>query len=224
MNTRPDTNLPQDAGSDTGEIAVTLGVLSAIEANSAHSQRSLAGELGIALGLANAYLKRCVRKGWIKVQQVPANRYAYYLTPQGFSEKARLTGEYLAASLSFFRRAREQTEAVLHRAATRKLKRLVLAGASELAEISILAMHDSACEIVAIVDTARAGHRIAGIEVVPVPPEARQFDAVLITDMTTPQATHDYWVERIGAEHVLAVELLRISHRRADSEEAEAAP
>ncbi len=218
MNAGTDTNLVEKLDSDTGEIAVTLGVLSAIEANSTHSQRSLAGELGIALGLANAYLKRCVRKGWVKVQQVPANRYAYYLTPQGFSEKARLTGEYLAASLSFFRRAREQTQAVLQRAEARQLNRLVLVGASELAEISILAMHDSACEIVAIVDAARAGQRIAGIEILPAPVEASRFDAVLITDMAAPQATHDYWVGRIGADHVLAVDLLRISHRRADTD------
>ena len=40
------------------------------------------------------------------MRQVPLNRYAYYLTPQGFAEKSRLTAEYLAASFDFFRRAR----------------------------------------------------------------------------------------------------------------------
>ena len=51
------------------------------------TRRSLARELGIALGLANAYLKRCAKKGLIKIAQAPANRYAYYLTPQGFARK-----------------------------------------------------------------------------------------------------------------------------------------
>ena len=72
---------------------------------------------GIALGLANAYLKRCVKKGLIKVSQAPANRYAYYLTPKGFTEKSRLTAEYLTISFNFFRDARAQCAALLDGAA-----------------------------------------------------------------------------------------------------------
>ena len=90
-----------------------LGVLNVVERDSQISQRLISRELGVALGLANAYLKRCVRKGFIKISQVPKRRYAYYLTPQGFAEKARLTGEYLSVSLSFFRTAREQMSELL---------------------------------------------------------------------------------------------------------------
>ena len=88
-----------------GEAEITLGLLNAVHENSAMTQRSAAGQLGIALGLANAYLKRCMKKGLIKVQQIPPNRYAYYLTPQGFAEKSRLTAEYLTSSFTFFRRS-----------------------------------------------------------------------------------------------------------------------
>ena len=42
---------------------IALGVLTSVEANSTLSQRALARQLGIALGLANAYLKRCAKKG-----------------------------------------------------------------------------------------------------------------------------------------------------------------
>ena len=91
---------------ETGNPGIVLSVLTSIERDSSITQRKLANELGIALGLANAYLRRCVRKGLIKMSQVPLNRYAYYLTPQGFAEKSRLTAEYLAASFNFFRRAR----------------------------------------------------------------------------------------------------------------------
>ena len=85
------------------EQKITLGVLNAVHDDSNITQRSMAGELGIALGLTNSYLKRCVKKGLIKVQQAPANRYAYYLTPQGFSEKSRLAREYLSQGFQFFR-------------------------------------------------------------------------------------------------------------------------
>ena len=90
------------------ENEILLGVLDAVHREAAISQRTISKEVGVALGLANAYLKRCVRKGWIKVRQVPRRRYLYYLTAQGFAEKTRLTGEYLSSSFNFFRRARSQ--------------------------------------------------------------------------------------------------------------------
>ena len=64
------------------ESEITLGLLEAVQADGALTQRSAASQLGIALGLTNAYLKRCVKKGLIKVKQVPPNRYSYYLTPK----------------------------------------------------------------------------------------------------------------------------------------------
>src|SRR6516164_798874 len=85
---------------------IMLGLLDAVEQERVHSQRHLASELGIALGLANAYLKRCMKKGLGKVRQAAARRYAYYLTPQGFAEKSRLTVEYLSYSFGFFRQAK----------------------------------------------------------------------------------------------------------------------
>ena len=81
---------------------IVLGLLEAVERESAQSQRRLAAELGIALGLVNIYLKRCVNKGLLKMAQAPARRYAYYLTPQGFAEKARLTLEYMSYSFELF--------------------------------------------------------------------------------------------------------------------------
>src|SRR5215510_6343098 len=90
-----------------GEKArIMLGLLESVERDGGQSQRRLAAELGIALGLVNAYLKRCVKKGLVKVGGAPARRYAYYLTPQGFAEKSRLTVEYLSVSFSFFRQAK----------------------------------------------------------------------------------------------------------------------
>ena len=85
---------------------IVLGLLSSVESDGARSQRHIAAELGVALGLVNAYLKRCVKKGLVKVSDVPARRYAYYLTPQGFAEKSRLTVRYLSDSFSFFRLAK----------------------------------------------------------------------------------------------------------------------
>src|ERR1700742_2827844 len=114
---------------------IVLGLLNSVEADGARSQRRIAAELGIALGLANAYLRRCVKKGLVKVQDAPARRYAYYLTPQGFAEKSRLTVQYLSDSFSFFRKAKEDCTRFFEEAAGLGFGRLVLAGKSDLAEI-----------------------------------------------------------------------------------------
>src|SRR5882757_3874493 len=94
--------IPRESGD---ENRIILSLLSSVE-EGASSQRRIAAELGIALGLVNAYLKRCVKKGLVKVSEAPARRYAYYLTPSGFNEKSRLTVEYLSSSFLFFRQAK----------------------------------------------------------------------------------------------------------------------
>ena len=124
--------------SETDANSITLGVLSAIEEDDRATQRAISQDLGIALGLTNAYLKRCVRKGYVKVQQIPANRYAYYLTPQGFAEKSRLTAEYLSTSFNFFRSSREQCAVLIKECERRRWTRIVLAGYGDLAEIATL--------------------------------------------------------------------------------------
>jgi DNA-binding MarR family transcriptional regulator len=65
------------------QARIMLGLLESVERDETQSQRQLATELGIALGLLNAYLKRCVRKGLVKMRRAPARRYAYYLTHAG---------------------------------------------------------------------------------------------------------------------------------------------
>src|ERR1700744_4969858 len=124
--------MPQAARNDESSNArIVLGLLESVDRDGAQSQRKLASDLGIALGLVNAYLKRCVKKGLLKIGQAPPRRYAYYLTPHGFAEKSRLTFEYLSSSFSFFRSAREDCAAALKSARARNWNRVVLLGVSD---------------------------------------------------------------------------------------------
>src|ERR1051326_8342207 len=135
---------------ESGDPEILLGLLTSVERDSGMTQRRLATELGIALGLANAYLRRCVRKGLIKVSQVPLNRYAYFLTPQGFAEKSRLTATYLSDSFSFFRKARTQCGDLFALAAARSQRRLALLGHGDLAEIASLVARGHPVEILGV--------------------------------------------------------------------------
>jgi DNA-binding MarR family transcriptional regulator len=188
---------------------IVLGLLSSVETDGARSQRRIAAELGIALGLVNAYLKRCVKKGLVKVQDAPARRYAYYLTPQGFSEKSRLTVQYLSDSFSFFRKAKADCTLVFEEAAARGFKRLVLAGKSDLAEIAILCAVEAGATVVAIVDLGSEGSRFVGVEVVASYSDVKGgFDAVIVTDVARAQASYEQAVEACGKDRVLVPALL----------------
>lgn len=197
---------------DTSEdsMAITLGLLAAVEREETVTQRSLAGELGIALGLANAYLKRAAHKGWIKVQQVPPNRYAYYVTPQGFAEKARLTGEYLSSSLTFFRRAKEQIGEALEAFAAADRRRVVLVGVGELAEIAALCQLQIDVELIGILDAKSHKDTFAGLPVVQRLEDLPAAESYLITDVRQSQDAYDAMVARYGADRVKAPKLLHI--------------
>jgi len=192
------------------DAEITLGILNAVHQNERITQRSVAQELGIALGLANAYLKRCAKKGLIKVSQAPANRYAYYLTPQGFAEKSRLTAEYLSDSFRFFRSARSQCTEALHVASQRGWTRIALYGTGELAEVASLC-EASGARIVAIVDPDYRPASFAQFPVVGSIAEAGEIDALLLTTLADPQTAYDRLIETYPAQRILVPSLLRIS-------------
>ena len=198
-----------------------LDVLSAVERDSSITQRSLSRELGIALGLANAYLKRCARKGLIKIRQAPLNRYAYYLTPKGFAEKGRLTAEYLSLSFNFFRDARDQCEALIQDCAANGFHTLTLAGDGDLAEIAVLSASGADIEVVCVIDSLSERRECAGRPLVSSFKKAQELtcnslDFVVVTDVRAPQDTHDAMCIQAAmanwpAGRVLAPEILRIS-------------
>jgi DNA-binding MarR family transcriptional regulator len=194
---------------------IMLGLLDAVEQDRAHSQRHLAAELGIALGLVNAYLKRCTKKGLVKVRQAPSRRYAYYLTPQGFAEKSRLTVEYLSYSFGFFRQAKTDCSELFQLAKARGMKNLLLVGRSDLAEIAALCAMEQAVVIVGVVQSGAREARFVGLpvfsdfDVVSGP-----FDCLVITDVNNARSTCEAAVARFGIERVLVPELLRVRMRQ----------
>jgi hypothetical protein len=194
------------------EAEITLGMLNAVAGNAVVTQRSLSRELGIALGLTNAYLKRCVSKGYIKVSHVPARRYAYYLTPKGFAEKSRLTANYLSRSFDFFRLARGQFRDLFSECERRGWARIALVGAGDLAEIAKLVADNHEVRLMGLVDP-----RACQFGRIPVAQELAALgdvDAAIITDLQTAQATYENIRADLPEERVLAPSLLHIVRAR----------
>lgn len=182
------------------EQKVMVQLLSKIESNPSFTQRGLAADLDIALGLMNQYLKRCLTKGWVRVSQISPRRLSYFLTPEGFTEKSRMVSEYLANSFMFFRDAKLQCEEIFAYCQQNNWNNIGLLGAGDLADIAILIGQNLGLNISVTPD-------IAKITIL----ELKNFDAVLITDLTNPQASYDSVKQAIDFDRLLTIDLLKIS-------------
>ncbi|MEM7211712.1 MAG: winged helix-turn-helix transcriptional regulator [Pseudomonadota bacterium] len=187
-----------------------LGLLEAIEENSDVTQRGLAGQLGIALGLANSYLKRCVRKGLVKIHQAPANRYLYYLTPKGFAEKSRLTAEYLHISFVYYRKAGGACERIFSTCAARGWHRVALCGVSDLAEIAAVKALEYEVEVTGMFDADTTRTRFLGKPVWNQFAEVPPCDAYVLTSLSDPAAQWAMLVRLVDAERLLVPDILSI--------------
>ena len=188
--------------------SLTLEILEAIEERSDVTQRGIAQRSGVALGLANSYLKRCVRKGLVKMQQAPANRYLYYLTPKGFAEKSRLTAEYLSYSFRFYRRAGESLARLFAAMQAQGIERVGFYGISDLAEIAAIRALDQGVRVVAVCDPGVPRESFLGVTVVARPQDAADVEVWVLTELTDPDRAWRRLTVDAGDTPALAPDIL----------------
>jgi DNA-binding MarR family transcriptional regulator len=143
----------------------TLKMLEAIETDPARSQRDLARQLGVSLGLANAFVKRLAKKGYFKVTRVPKSRARYILTPRGAVEKTRLTCEYIQFSYNFYREARHRLGRTLAALARQGTRHIVFYGTGDVAEMAFLCLHEVPIRLQAVVCDGDCANKFLGFEV-----------------------------------------------------------
>jgi len=183
-----------------------LQLLRAVEQDSYVTQRSLATQLGVALGLTNLYLKRLVRKGYIKITTIPSNRVRYLLTPQGFAEKSRLTYLYMQYSLAHYRDMRARLRDTLSHAAANGMKRVVIYGTGELAEMAYLSLREMSMILVGFVDDSQRDAFLSYPVWRPDALEQWEFDAILLADLDhTADHKHNLGQHHIPDGKVLAL-------------------
>lgn len=165
-----------------------LTVLDAVSRDQHITQRYLAAHLGIALGLTNIYLKRLIRKGYIKCVNVQANRLLYLITPQGIAEKSRLTYEFMDYSLHLYREVRQHLTEVLRPCRDGGAERIAVYGTGEAAELAYLSLKEQGLEPVAIF-AAQAGGTFLGIPIRGLDECAHiPFDRLIVATLDKPDA------------------------------------
>ena len=165
-----------------------LQLLEALEQESTITQRTLASRLGMALGLTNLYLKRLIRKGYVKCVTVSPNRLVYALTPKGVARKGRLTYEFMKYSLDFYRDARQHLRRSLAQAVT-KQQRLALYGTGDAAELVFLLTREMGLDLIAVFAPEPGGQFLGH----PVQPLAEHstvaYDVLIVAVLERPAGT-----------------------------------
>jgi len=169
-----------------------LEILTAIAEGDSTTQRALAARLGVALGLTNLYLKRLVKKGYVKVAGFPTKpaarkRLRYLLTARGIAEKSRLTYDHMVYGLNLYRRARQTLRESLSQLPRAGMKRVALYGTGEAAELAYLTLKEFALEPVGVYAAQGDGHFL-GLPVQAVAALADEpLDAVVIATFERPE-------------------------------------
>lgn len=135
----------------------TLELLTELEKDGTVTQHDLAGRMGVAVGLANLYMKRVVKKGYVKITKLQGRKVRYLLTPKGFTEKGRLAYEFLKYSFQYYRHLREQFRKNLQPYALSGHNRVAFYGSGEAAELAYLSAKELGMHVVRVVDDEAEG-------------------------------------------------------------------
>ena len=204
----PTDSLPMQETRKTGPYR-DMQLLHEVSQTPNATQRDLAKKMGVALGLANVMMRRLAKKGYIKVTGTKPRRIRYLITPQGILEKSRLTVEFIQYSLHLYsgiRRYLGQQLAVMQLSG---MRRVLLWGTDEFAEIACLTIQGMGLEVVGVVEDPPTridflGFRVQKIEEVP----QTHYDQLVVASLRLPSQV----VRRLAELRIPPVRVITLSH------------
>ena len=194
-----------------------LRVLELVEERDRITQRGVATELEIALGMANALIKRLVHKGYIKVKDAPSRRYKYYITPEGFIEKGRLVSKYIANSVKFFGEVRRDYEMVASQVSAsqvsaRQSTGVCCVGTGEVMEIAQMVFAAHNIDVVCVLDVLADESDQHFQNFSDIPNEiASQIACLVITETRRPHKVFEILTSTEGDKEILAPAFMKIN-------------
>jgi len=186
----------------------SLQILEEIDNTHSPSQRYLANKLNISLGLANSFIKRLARKGYVKITTIPRNRVKYILTPQGFAEKTRLTYEFIHYSFSLYKDAIKKVTDLLNDLEKKKVKKVVFYGVNDLAEIASISLKTMDIDLVGVVDDSKNGRRFLDFTI-RTTAELREmeFDRIIVTALQSKETViENLFTIQVPKEKIIMLE------------------
>jgi DNA-binding MarR family transcriptional regulator len=135
-----------------------LRLLEEVDATADLSQRTLAGNVGIALGVVNVLVKSMVKRGYIRATRLSWKRWAYFLTPAGVSRKVQLTANYIDRFMDHYRRVRVLVRNTVDLESIEAHHVVAIYGATELGELIYLVLKDAGVEKIEFLDEIATGN------------------------------------------------------------------
>jgi DNA-binding MarR family transcriptional regulator len=112
-----------------------LPILEQIEQEPDASQATLAARLDVAVGTINWHLKRLIAKGYVKVHRLERKKLRYIITPEGISQRAKLTLDYINHQFSLYRLIRQRMLEAIKEVQSRGLQQVRIIGDGDVAEV-----------------------------------------------------------------------------------------
>jgi predicted transcriptional regulator len=122
-------------------------LLSEIAQDSMVTQANLSKRLGIAVGSVNWYIKRLIKRGYVKVSHLDRTRLKYDLTPEGMSVFSERAMQYARDSLKAYTSFRQEAQKVISQLRSRDIAKIYLEGNDEIMDIMRLTCLELGMEI-----------------------------------------------------------------------------
>jgi len=119
-------------------------LLDVLSRDSGMSQRQVARETGLSLGMVNLILQRLVRTGALKVVTLNGRTARYILTPKGAAEKTRRAYAYVSRTMATFREVRTRIDGLLAELYAGGAREFVIRGEGDVADLAELCLSRSA--------------------------------------------------------------------------------
>lgn len=90
-------------------------LMTEISENGNITQRELSHKLNLSLGSVNILIKKMIKEGLIKMNQVSKRQVLYMITPAGMIEKAKKTSSYIKVHYNAINQAKEKMKVTINK-------------------------------------------------------------------------------------------------------------
>lgn len=115
-------------------------ILDLIEKDANITQREISKTIGVAVSMINSYLDSYEKNGLIRRKKHSTKTLEYFVTKKGMERKKLLNINYLNASLSVYKSAKENIIMFIHQFLERGYKNIYLYGACNAGVLCELAL------------------------------------------------------------------------------------
>lgn len=142
------------------------------------SQRSLAHKLNISLGLTNAILQNLTHRGWVKAQKMTGRKILYLITPKGMAQATNFIYDRVRETQHYYQYAKDLLTTYFTNLYDKGVRRAVIYGTGQLAEIAYLSLLDSPLKLHSILTNDSYKKKFLGHEVLTLPDFSQKISEI----------------------------------------------